>query len=557
MRLKVISAAISSAMIAGCAYTPSKTAVDEKHAKMETETAQHAAQIVPVGEKRTLITHVSGNWLGVTVTPLAQEASLPAVLKSRVTLKFPGRSNLRTIAERITKVTGIPVSLKPDVFMPLSMFVGGNNQHSQNATGIPSTQAPFASSPIAPVSNTADDMELNFVDVELREVLNQINSRFGIDFAYQQDSGIVFSRLITRTLTVNANPDDNNTLAGGTQSGSGGASGQGIGGGSSTSNSSGSTGNGNVSVWTGIEKVLDTIKSPVGKFAINQASGTVTMTDTKEVIQVAKSYLDTENTIMGQQVAVRVEVLSVNSTDNKQVGVNLDSVFTKLSNLIPQWSINVLSPASLTTPSAGSVGMSIITPPKDASNAFLQKFSGSQAVFDALQGYSRNVGRQTFAAVTANRKPAPLERTRQTTYLARSVPGGNAGSGSSTLPGLEPGQVTTGFISQITPTILDNRSVVLTFKVNSTDLRALKTISTGSGATLQSIEKPDVDGFKTEQTVSLKTGATLVLTGFEREVDSYDQAGITPNIALGGSYNGNKVKESVIILITPVIVDGA
>lgn len=549
MRLNVIPAAICSVLVVGCAYTPSKDAVDAKHSSMEKEVTERAAQIAPVGEKRSLVTHVPGNWLGVKVAPLAQDASLPSVLKSRVTLKFPGRANLRTIAERITKVTGIPVSLKPDVFMPMSMFIGGN----QNAPATISAATPAAHvSPTATtaVNNIADEMELNFVDVELVDVLNQMNSRFGINFTYQQDAGLVFSRLITRTIKVKANPDDNALAsgAGGGQSSSGQAS-------SSSSGSSSTAAN--ASIWTGLQNVLDTIKSPVGKYAVNQGTGTITMTDTKEVIEVAKKYLEVENGIMSQQVAVRVEVLALSSNDNKQFGLNLSPVFTKLSNLIPQWRVNVLSPASLTSPSAGTIGMSIITPPATASNSFLQNFSGSQAMIDALQGFGRVANRQTFAAVTMNRKAAPLERTRETSYLARTVPGGNAGTGSSTLPGLEPGLVTTGFVSQIVPTILDNQSVVLSFKINNSDLRSLKTISTGSGATLQSIQTPEVDKFKTEQTVALKTGATLVLTGFEREVDSYDQAGITQSLALGGSYNGSKVKESVVILITPVIVDGA
>lgn len=552
MRVKVISAAVCAAMVAGCAYSPSKKAVDERHDSMEKEAQQRAAQIVPAGEKRSLVTHVSGPWLGVAVVPLAQEASLPPLLKQRVTLKFPGRANLRTIAERITKVTGIPVSLKPDVFMPLSMFIGGNSQRMQASTSVAAgPAAPYAPAPFAGVNNVSDDMELNFVDAELSDVINQIDSRFGIDFTYQADTGITFSRLLTRTMKINANPDDDNSFA--SASGVGGVNGSSNQGGGSSSSSTTTTN----SVWTGIDKVLATIKSPVGNYAINQATHTVTMTDTKEVIEVARKYLDVENAIMSQQVAVRVEVVSVTSNDNKQLGLNWDGVFTKLSNLIPQWSVNIVSPASLTSPSTGSIGMSIITPPKDASNSFLQKFSGSQGMIDALQGYGRVANRQIFAAVTMNGKKAPLERTREKSYLARTVPGGNAGSGSSTLPGLEPGQVTTGFISQIIPTILDNQSVVLSFKINNSDLLALTTISTGSGATLQSIQSPDLDRFKTEQTVALKSGATIVLTGFERNVDSYDQAGLTDNIALGGSYTGTKTKESVVILITPVIVDGA
>jgi len=159
--------------------------------------------------------------------------------------------------------------------------------------------------------------------------------------------------------------------------------------------------------------------------------------------------------------------------------------------------------------------------------------------------------------MTLNRKEAPLSKKTDLNYLARTVPGGNAGSGSSTLPGLEPGVVSTGFMSNIVPTILPDNSILLQFSIDSSQLRSLKTISTGSGATLQSIQTPEVDAVKTDQSVKLRSGGTLVLTGFEREVMQYEQRSLGEHIATGGSYTGRKAKETYIIMITPVIVDGA
>jgi type IVB pilus formation R64 PilN family outer membrane protein len=194
--------------------------------------------------------------------------------------------------------------------------------------------------------------------------------------------------------------------------------------------------------------------------------------------------------------------------------------------------------------------------PVSSSNSALASLSGSQAMISALKGYAKITNRQTFSAITLNRQPAPLAKTSQLSYLARTTPG-TSGTGGSALPGLEPGLLTTGFLSNIVPTVLDNQSVLLQFSIDSSELKSLGVISTGQGATLQSIQTPQVDAVQTVQRVALKSGATLVLTGFEREVLRYDQRGLTEKIGLGGSYSGQSNKESVVIILTPVIVDGA
>ena len=545
-----LSLCCASILLSACAYQPSKEAVDTTYQAAAKEAVQKHASIAAVNRDRKLVKHVHGNWLGVKVKPLAQEATLPPVFKEKVTLSFPGRVNLRTIAERLTKVTGLGVTLKPDVFLPLSTFVGGTASAAP-AQAATAQQSSFAASAITP-SNTSDDMELNFVQVPSRDVLNQIGSRFGINWSYKDADGIVFSRLTTRSMRVKANPGDTTLTASLGKGGSSASSGTGV---SFSANGQVSM-NSNFSIWNGVQSVLDTIKSPAGKYSINQATGMVTMTDTKEVLDIAQNYLDSENETMTQQVAIRVEVLSVSASDNSELGVNWNAVFTKLNGTVPQWGARVITPSSVTSTMAGSLGMSILTP-LDSANGTLANLSGSQAMIDALQGYARITNRQTFAAVTLNRQPAPLAKTSQLSYLARTTPGGNAGTGSSTLPGLEPGLLTTGFLSNIVPTILDNSKVLIQFSIDSSELKSMGVISTGQGPTLQSIQTPQVDAVQTVQRVALKSGSTLVLTGFEREVMRYDQRGLTQYIGLGGSYNGQSSKESVVIILTPVIVDGA
>lgn len=549
MRANTAVALAVAIVCAGCGHTPAKLEVDAMHTDMSAELTRRASSIAAVPEDRPLVTRVHGAWLGVKVKPLSQDVNLPGIFRTTVTLNQPGRYNLRQIAEKITKTTGIPVTLKPDVFMPISAFVGGSSQGSAAVSAAP---AGIIGPGVIGLSNTSDDMELNFVDAPLKDVINQVNSRFGINGDYSENEGLTFSRFVTRSIPVKANPGNSTLTASlGKNGSSGGASGNGP---SFTSDGKVSMESA-FSVWTAIEGALNTIKSPPGKFIINQATGTVTMTDTREIVDIAQRYIEGENAIMTRQVAVRVELLAVTANDRNEFGVNWNGVFTKLNGLIPQWNINLLTPGSLNSSMAGGIGMSILAPPKDGST--LSMLNGTEAMINALQGYARVTNRQSFGAITLNRQPAPLARTTQETYLARTTPGGNAGTGSSTLPGLEPGQVTTGFMSNILPTVLDNDSVMLQFSIDSSELEKIDSISTGSGETLQRIQTPKVGAVQTVQRVALRSGGTLVLTGFDREVMRYDQQGITKHVGLGGSYNGVKIRETYVILVTPVIVDGA
>jgi type IVB pilus formation R64 PilN family outer membrane protein len=551
MRAVTVVAFAVSALCAACTSVPSKDEVDAKHAEMASNLVQRNSEIVSVPQDRELVTRAKGAWLGVKVKPLAQDVTLPAMFRMPVTMNYPGRFDLRTIAEKITKTTGVPVTLKPDVFMPISAFVGGGAGGAESAP---------SGARGGEVEVNKDDMVLNFIDVPLKDVINQVNSRFGVNATYTDNEGLTFSRFVTRTINVKANPGDSTLTAslgkGGSSGGSGGSGGAAGGGGGAAFTSDGKVSmESKFSVWTAIEGALNTIKSPPGKFIINQATGSVTITDTKEIVDIAQRYIEGENAIMTRQVAVRVELLSVTSNDNKELGVNWNGVFTKLSGLIPQWNVKLVTPGSLNSSMVGGLGMSILAPPRDGST--LSMLNGTEAMLNALQGYARITNRQSFAAMTLNRQPAPIAKTIQETYLARTTPGGNAGQGSSTLPGLEPGQVTTGFMSNILPTVLDNDTVMLQFSIDSSQLERLDSISTGSGETLQRIQTPKVGAVQTVQRVALRSGGTLVLTGFDREVMQYDQRGLTNHVGLGGSYNGSKIRETYVILVTPIIVDGA
>jgi type II secretory pathway component GspD/PulD (secretin) len=100
--------------------------------------------------------------------------------------------------------------------------------------------------------------------------------------------------------------------------------------------------------------------------------------------------------------------------------------------------------------------------------------------------------------------------------------------------------------------------MVLTVSLDLSELRALTTFSIGAGATQQAVQLPEIAATQFIQRVALRTGETLVLSGFERVNSQSRQRTLDTGVApgLGGSFTGATRKESLVFMITPVMVEG-
>ncbi len=67
-------------------------------------------------------------FLGTHSTARDVRAELPEVFRRDVTLRFAGRTNIATVAERVTEVTGLLVRVTPDVYQ-----TSGNAQHDRSS----------------------------------------------------------------------------------------------------------------------------------------------------------------------------------------------------------------------------------------------------------------------------------------------------------------------------------------------------------------------------------------------------------------------------------------
>jgi type IVB pilus formation R64 PilN family outer membrane protein len=555
---------ISSFVIVGCAGNPAiKDIVYDESDKALTRGTQATESIVPkVKQERPLVESVKGLYVPRKSIPVNSDLNLPPIFERNITAIYPGATNVSTVAERITKVTGIPVKIKPDVYLKATSLIvaGSSAPASSNDTVVtpinPEPGAPLGQAPtIGPNSTTqaqtsqtlsdstyAETFELNY-DGSLSGLLDRLSSRLGISWEYKNGQ-IELYRLLTRTFVLKANP-------GATEF----ASSLGKDGGESGfASSSKVTMESQFSVWQSVENSVRSMLSTSGKLSVSQATGTITITDTKQVVESVAEYIDRENNILTRMVSLKVEILSVRLRDADEFGLDWDLIYRQINNGAQRFSFTLGSPTSLTSAQAGGIGFNILAPIGEG----LGQYNGSSAIFNALASVGRTNVVTTSSATTLNRQPVPVAITNQVAYLAETTPAQGGIAGGNAVPGLKPGIVTTGFLLNFLPTVLDSNSILLQFSLDISELQRLGTFSVGSGVTQQAIQTPEVSGTQFLQRVAIKPGETLILSGYDRYFGQYDQRTLDRNgePGLGGSRSGRNDREILVILVSPIIREG-
>jgi type IVB pilus formation R64 PilN family outer membrane protein len=491
-------------------------------------------------------------------------------LRQRVRLAAATPTSLREIAQRLTQVTRIPVSLEPDLEAPAT----GSSRASSAAlpplpaptgTGMPALpNLPLpggAGADLGPAEGS-DPLALRIAyshDGPLDELLNQIASRFGIAWDYKAGR-IVLSRFQTKTFVLHL-PADVRTVeaeVGGqamgqvqaqtaiTSGGQGGTGSATSGGGDSAAPSGADGVHQKVSIeakletWKEVNEAVERLLSPAGHVATAPSSGEIVVTDTPAAVKRVADYIEQKNANLTRQVAIQVDVLSVDDTKGDNFEIDWQLIF-KNADL----GLALVTPTAIQG-AATNLAMQLLRPTSD--------FKGTSMVIKALSTYLNTRLVTSSVATTLNNHPAPIQVTRTDGYL-RSIQSNVTGVTGIVSTSLVPGQITTGFIMTVTPRFLDRDRLLLTYNIDLSRLLPFTTASIGSGDTAASIQIPNFERRAFMQAVAVKAGDTLVLSGFEQADDKADlEAPLHPENTLFGSRQMQRHRSRLVILMTPVIV---
>ena len=517
-----------------------------------------------------------GKWLAGREIAL-DRPSAPEITQ-RVRLASATPAPLREIAQRIAQVTHIPVSLEPDLAGASNGQASVAPHRSTPATlpnlplpgdgskpQLPDLPMPGANglpSPADMVSAGEADGDPNALriayshDGPLDGLLDQLAARFGVAWEYK-GGRIVISRYVTRTFTLYLPPGTRTVEAevggkaltedltrgsistGGTTGGI--SLGAGSGGGSAQNNV-GQTVKVETKLdpWKEIEEAVKRLLTPAGKVAASPSSGDVVVTDTPAAVKRVADYVEQKNASLVRQVAIQVEVLSVEGTDSEQFEIQWNLLFK--NNLL---GMSLVTPDLITGVTA-NLAMQILRPSSD--------FNGTQTIVKALSNALHGRIVQSTVATTLNNTPAPIQVTRTNGYLkaTSTVVTGVTGVVSNTLV---PGSITTGFQMTVTPRILDRDRLMLSYNIDLSRLLSFTNASVGSGGDQATIQIPNFERRAFIQAVAVKAGDTLVLSGFDQSDEQSNlSAPVVPENSLFGTRQLTKNRTRLVVLITPVLV---
>ena len=511
---------LSIALMAGCFVLSAcnKYVVETDKRIEETlsrvEEYQEAAQIPDLPEPTDTVRVQNDIYLGNQSIKIMQGDALPSWLEKDdgITIAAAEDAKLTDILQEISDMTGMQIrvdDLKADNALP------------ENAVALKYTGS-------------------------LSGLLNYLSNRYNVYWRYK--GGMIdFFTQETRVFTISALPVETSMSANMSGSSMGDN-----GGGNASSNLSVST---DLKIWESIEEGVKQVVGDNGKLSFSHAAGTITVTASPYVVRKVAAYVANWNEKLSRQVAITVRVLQVSLNNDDQYGLDLSEIAFNSKN----FTASFLGSGVNTVADGASLTMTLV---KESS-----KFKGSSGVIKALsrQGKVRQV---TSASVTTlNNKVAPVQVSKTQNYLKEiTVTSSGSGEDRTQDTDYEVDTLNYGFTMELLPRILDHGRLILLFNLSLSDVVDWKYVNIGGESSSSGDEEGETEtgtlqlptmemrGFVQE--IAMRSGQTLVLTGFEKLQEETTTSGVgkAKMGLLGGSAINKTQRAVMVILLTPEIL---
>lgn len=395
----------------------------------------------------------------------------------------------------------------------------------------------------------------------LRGFLDAVDGRFAV-WSHDVDGTVSFYRTETRTFTIGSLPDQSSMSgsistgdqSSGSGSGSSGSSGSitpaaspgGIGGGGSSSG--GSSGQQmslavGVSPWASLKDTAQSVAGPGAQVTVDPNLGTLTVTGSPPQCDRVEELTNNLDAMFGKQVAIDVHVYEVRTTGEENYGINLALALTTKSGHTSAKSSTVSIPTVSSAATPMTFGATILQGPFAGTGATVQALS---TMGDVSEVVSRS-------GITQNGKVLALQSAQSVGYVSSSTSTQTASVGSSTA--ISTSTLVPGFTSSFLPKVVNGR-ILMAFDMTLSDLLSLQTFTSGTGTGQSSVELPTMQLARFEQSVTLKPGETLVLTGMRQQSASSTNngVGVPQNFLLGGGLDASHQQTILAVVITARIL---
>lgn len=413
--------------------------------------------------------------------------------------------------------------------------------------------------------DAATKLSLNYSGT-VRGALDLLASKAGYVYSIE-GSSIYWQAFVTKTFDIAFMPGGTDYLVGKKSGGGGG----GAAGGAMTQNftqTDSSTDQysnmgGKLSIWKDLDRTIAQMLSPEGKVIVSEATTSVTVRDKASNVALVGSYIHNLNKKLSKQVLVKIQILQVDLSSAYDMGINWQIVADGFHNSPFVLNSSYGTPISLTsftaqrpppTTLAGPFGAQGVPPVSVPTMGTVG--NGNIPSYTILINALNQQGKTSVVTepriVCLNNQVSVIKITQQKAYVA-SVQNTTLAGTSGTAPTstvtsqITPGNIITGITLYILPKILDKK---IYMQVNA-DLSVNSEL-----VTLGEVQLPTVDSKNFNQRSVIRSGETLILSGFRQLTNVSRAMQLYKSQALGGK-GSNQVGSETVVLITPILLDGA
>lgn len=507
------------ALIGACSISTDLDATLEREIEATTELKERAK--VPTEMVSNDVVHVKDEiWLGDKSEIEYEGSPVPSYLETKdgITLISNRPITLYEIGDMITKITSIRVRYASNLENEVKSDAAGNEPTPDKINAHWAAPGKMLVSYRGPLSG----------------LLDEVAARFGLWWKYDKNE-VHFYKFISKTFVIYSLPTtqnlSNNIGGSSTDSGSGGTS-------ALTLSSSAQ-----LQLWSNIEATIRSMISDDAKMSVDQSNGTISLTATPTDIKKVSKYVNEQNIRLSRQVAISVKVLQVNLSDSDTFGLDFAATYTGSNDLR---GIQILSP---------NTGISEDV----AKNLTMQIMPGDWNINASIQALSKKNTANIVTSgtvTTMNNKPAPIQVVKKQNYISEITKTNSGGEGDNYDISTETEEIETGFTMSVLPRILEHGRLMLMFNLTLSDLLELQKVDLSDNGG-EYIQNPIIESRGFSQEVALKSGESLVLTGYERVENSAEKTGLgsAENSLLGGAAVASKARSVLVIILTPVVLE--
>lgn len=559
--------------LAGCEVKPVNQTIDRVDAQADRLSAMTAELRDKKAPERPSVSFTTEQW--VSTQPLAIKKGLPPTRNCSVV--YNESKTLQQFAQWVSDTCGIAVQIAPDALDHGASYM--RNRTSAQQGGVrgmaPPVAVPIATSPAgdqladlfpgysgsAPMSSGSSSMGAYASAAALRSsnalkysgslsgLLDAMTGSLGLSWKYDPaTSSIRIFYLETRQFALYAfNKRSTNTseVKQGQSITAGVSGGQGMSaGGSGASGEAGSSTSARTitesNLLSDIEQNVRSM-TPLGLVSFSKATGEFLITDRPDVLDEVQKYLDTENDKLSKLILVNLEVLSVKLNDSNQYGIDWSLAYKTMRGT---WGLGLANKVSGLDPSAIGGSISILDTSKSP-------WAGSKALIKALSEQGRVSSYKAPSVTTLNLQSVPIQIGRVQGYLKSSQTTQSANVGASTA--LQDGTITSGFNMILQPMVKPGNQLLMALQLNMSTDPNFNTVSSGGSQ----IQTADYQIQLMDQSVKLRSGQTLVISGFDQLTENASKSGLgsVSNFLFGGGGRRTSTRDVLVLVITPVIMD--